>query len=34
MQLSSLFDKTTSKDTDDVGPGAATVERVFFLLPK
>ena len=30
IQLSSLFNKTASKETDDVG-GAAIFERVFFL---
>ena len=30
IRLSSLFDKTASKETEDVGPGADIFERVFF----
>ena len=32
MLLSSLFDKTASKETEDIGPGAAIFERVFFFF--
>ena len=32
IRLSSLFDKTASKETEDVGPGAAIFERVFFFF--
>ena len=30
MRLSSLFNKTTSKEPEDVVPGAVIFERVFF----
>ena len=32
MLLSSLFDKTASKETEDIGPGAAIFERVIFFF--
>ena len=31
IQLSSLFNKTASKETEHVRPGAAIFERVFFF---
>ena len=29
-QLSSLFDQTASKETEDIGTGAAIFERIYF----